>query len=39
MCVIRSKKFDFVIHDRYNLCRASTLNLDKKDFVETSVEL
>ena len=39
MRVIRSEKSDFVILNRYDLCRASTLNLDRKDSVETSVEL
>ena len=36
---IKSKNSNFVILDRYNFCRASTLNLDRKDSVETSVEL
>ena len=39
MHVIRSEKSDFVILDRFNFCRASTLNLDRKASVETSVEL
>ena len=39
MRVIRFEKLDFVILDRYSLCRASTLNLDRNDSVETSVEL
>ena len=39
MHVIRSEKFDFVILDRYSFCRAYTLNLNRKDSVETSVEL
>ena len=39
MRVIRFEKSNFVILDRYSLCRASTLNLDRKDLVETFVEL
>ena len=35
---IRSKNSNFVILDRYNFYRASTLNLDRNDYVETSVE-
>ena len=34
MRVIRSGKLDFVILDRYSLCRASTIILDRKDPVE-----
>ena len=36
---IKSGISDFVSLDRNSLCRASTLNLDRKDFVKTSVEL
>ena len=32
--VIRSEKPDFVILDRYNFCRALTLNLNRKNSVE-----
>ena len=39
MRVIRFGKSDFVILDKYSFCQASTLNLDKNDSVETSVEL
>ena len=39
MRVIRSEKLDFVILDRYNFCRASTVILNRKDFVETYVEI
>ena len=35
---IRSRNSNFVILDKFNFCRASTLNLDKKDSIETSVE-
>ena len=38
MHVIRFEKYDFVILDRYNLCRASTVILDRNDSIETSVE-
>ena len=34
MHVIRSGKPDFVIIDRYNLCIASVVILDRKDSVE-----
>ena len=37
--VIRSEKSDFVILDRYSLCRALAVILDRKDSVETFVEL
>ena len=36
---IRFENSDFVSLDRNNLCRASTLNLDKNYSVETSIEL
>ena len=39
MRVIKSKKFDFVILDKYNLCQASTLNLDRSISIEIVVEL
>ena len=39
MRVIKSGKLDFIILDRYNFCRASTILLDRKDFVETFVGL
>ena len=39
MCVIKSGKLDFIILDRYSLCQASAVILNKKDSVETSVEL
>ena len=39
MRVIRFGKSDFVIFDRYNLCQASAIILDRKDSVETSIEL
>ena len=39
MHVIRSGKPNFVILNRYNFCRASAVNLDKKDFVKTSIEI
>ena len=38
MCVIRSRISDFVILDRYILCRASAVILDRKDSIETSFE-
>ena len=38
MRVINYEKPDFVILDKYSLCRASTLNLDRKDSIETFVE-
>ena len=31
---IRSEIFNFIILDRFSFCRASTLNLNKRDFVE-----
>jgi len=34
MHVIKSKKSDFVILDKYRLCRASALNLNRKDSIE-----
>ena len=34
MCDIRSEIFNFIILDRFSFCRASTLNLDRRDFVE-----
>ena len=39
MRVIRSGKPDFIILDKYSLCRASAIILDRKDSVETFVEL
>jgi len=36
---IRSRNSNFVIIDKFNFCRALTLNLNKKDFVKISVEL
>ena len=39
MRVIRSGKPDFVILDRYSLCRASIVIFDRKDSVKTSIEL
>ena len=39
MRVIRFEKSNFVILDRYSLCQFSTLNLNRKDSIETSVEL
>ena len=36
---ISSGNFDFVILDRCSYCLASTLNLDRYDSVEISVEL
>ena len=39
MRVIRFEKSDFVILDRYSLCRVSTLNLDRNDYIKTSTEL
>ena len=39
MRIIRFGKPDFVILDRYSLCRASAVILNRKDSVETSVEL
>ena len=39
MHVIRFEKSAFVIFNRYSLCRASTLNLDRNDSIETPVEL
>ena len=38
MHVIKFEKSDFMILDRDNLCQDSTLNLDRKDSIETSVE-
>ena len=37
--VIRFEKSDFIILDRYSLCRVSAVILDRKDSVETFVEL
>ena len=34
MSVIKYGKPDFVILDRYNLCRASAVILDRKDSIE-----
>ena len=39
MHIIRFEKSDFIILNTYSLCRASTLNLDRKNSVETSIEL
>ena len=39
MRVIRFGKPDFIILDRYNMCRASAVILDRKDSFETSIEL
>ena len=38
MCEIRSGNSNFVILDRYSFCQASTLNLDRKDYVKTAIE-
>ena len=38
MCEIRSGNSNFVILDRFSFCRASTLNLERKDSIETFVE-
>ena len=35
---IKSGNFSFIILDKYNYCRASTLNFDRYDSVEISVE-
>ena len=35
---IRSGNSNFVILDRFSFCRASTLNLDRKDSIEISIE-
>ena len=39
MRVIRFGKPDFIILDRYNLCQALAVILDRKDYVETSVKV
>ena len=39
MCVIKFGIFNFVILDRYSLCRVSTLNLNRSLSVEIPVEL
>ena len=36
---IRFGNSNFVILDKFSFCRASTLNLNRKDSVETSVKL
>ena len=38
MRVIKSGKLDFIILDRYSLCQASTLDLNRSLSVETAVE-
>ena len=38
MHVIRFEKSNFVILDRYSLCRVLVVILDMKDSIETSVE-
>ena len=38
MRVIKSRKPDFVILDKYNLCQASAVILNRKESVETSVK-
>ena len=38
MHVIKSRKLDFIILDRYSLCQASTLDLDRSLSVEIAVE-
>ena len=35
---IISRNSNFIILDRYSFCQASTLNLDRKDSIEISVE-
>ena len=36
---IRSGNSNFIILDRFSFCRASTLNLDRKDSVKISIKL
>ena len=39
MRVIRSRKPNFVILDKYNLCQVSAIILDRNDSIKTSVKI